>query len=316
MARRTKGRSVHGVLLVDKPAGVSSNRVLQQVKGIYQARKAGHTGALDPLATGMLPICLGEATKFAQFLLDADKTYEVTAQFGVRTNTSDADGEVVARAPVRLDRQHLADLCASFVGPQEQQPSIYSALKYQGRPLYEYARAGIEVPRKTRAISVYSWEILEVGADFARCRIHCSKGTYIRTLIDDLGQELGCGAHVAALRRTRVAGFPAGQLHAVAALQSLGEQIRELAEPTYQQLDALLLPVDTPVSGLPAWQVSADDSERFQHGQPVNPPDNDVQPLYRLYEQSTGQSGDTFLGVAEHRSDGLLWPRRVVVQGA
>ena len=205
---RRRGRDVHGVLLLDKPQGASSNDVLQKVKRIYNANRAGHTGALDPLATGMLPICLGEATKFSQYLLDSDKRYRVIAKLGQRTDTSDADGQVVEERPVTFSAEQLDAALDSFRGDTLQVPSMYSALKYQGKKLYEYARQGIEVPREARPITVYELLFIRHEGDELELEVHCSKGTYIRTIIDDLGEKLGCGAHVIYLRRLAVSKYP------------------------------------------------------------------------------------------------------------
>ncbi len=207
MARRRKGRPVNGVILLDKPTGISSNDALQKVKRIYFAEKAGHTGALDPLATGMLPICLGEATKFSQFLLDSDKRYRVIAKLGERTNTSDSDGEVVETRDINVTPEFLDECIDKFRGESDQVPSMFSALKYQGKPLYEYARQGIEVPREARKITVYEIVLHRFEGDEVEMEVHCSKGTYIRTIVDDLGEMLGCGAHVTMLRRTAVAKY-------------------------------------------------------------------------------------------------------------
>ena len=209
---RRRGRDINGVLLLDKHQGLSSNDVLQKVKRIYNANKAGHTGALDPLATGMLPICLGESTKFSQFLLDADKRYRVIARLGQRTNTSDADGEVVQERPVEFSQEQLDAALEQFRGDSQQVPSMYSALKYQGKPLYEYARQGIEVPREARDITVYELQFIRWENDELELEIHCSKGTYIRTIIDDLGEVLGCGAHVIYLRRVQVSNYPSERM--------------------------------------------------------------------------------------------------------
>ncbi len=227
MARRRKGRPVNGIVLLDKPTGISSNDALQKVKRIYFAEKAGHTGALDPLATGMLPICLGEATKFSQFLLDSDKRYVVVAKLGERTNTSDSDGEVVETRDVNVTKERLLECIETFKGETDQVPSMFSALKYQGRPLYEYAREGIEVPREARKITVYSIELLRFEGDEVEMEIHCSKGTYIRTITDDLGEMLGCGAHVTYLRRTGVANYPVEKMVTLEQLGALLDQARE-----------------------------------------------------------------------------------------
>lgn len=227
MAKRRKGRAINGVLLLDKPHGLSSNHALQTVKRIYFAQKAGHTGALDPLATGMLPICLGEGTKFSQFLLDTDKTYQVTAKLGIRTTTSDAGGEVVSEKEVNVSDEQLSEALDSFRGTTKQTPSMYSALKYQGKPLYKYAREGIEVPRESRDITVFSLELLRFEHEEVELNIHVSKGTYIRTIVDDLGELLGCGAHVSDLRRLAVGDYPVDKMVTLSQLEALLEQAHE-----------------------------------------------------------------------------------------
>lgn len=314
MARRKKGRNINGVILVDKHQGQSSNKILQQVKWAFNANKAGHTGALDPLATGMLPICLGEATKFSQFLLDTDKTYIVTAKLGVRTTTSDADGEVVSEKPVDVQEAELLDVVMSFKGESEQIPSMYSALKHEGRPLYYYARKGIEVPRKSRPITVYSIEMNRFAGDEVDLTVHCSKGTYIRTIVDDLGEKLGCGAHVTMLRRTKVGHYPADAMISTEQLQSMGEAAREAADDTslgetvlgdYQALDALLLPMDTAPSLLPEVEIDAKAERAFSHGNPAIVMDSQ-QGLVRVYNGER-----LFLGVGEV-TDKTLSPKRVV----
>ena len=219
---RRRGRDVHGVLLLDKPQGASSNDVLQKVKRIYNANRAGHTGALDPLATGMLPICLGEATKFSQYLLDSDKRYRVIAKLGQRTDTSDADGQVVEERPVTFSAEQLDAALESFRGDTMQVPSMYSALKYQGKKLYEYARQGIDVPREARPITVYELLFIRHEGDELELEVHCSKGTYIRTIIDDLGEKLGCGAHVIYLRRLAVSKYPVERMVTLEHLHEIG----------------------------------------------------------------------------------------------
>ena len=247
MARRSKGRAIDGILLLNKPQGISSNKALQQAKGIYFAQKAGHTGALDPLATGMLPICFGEATKFTQFLLDTDKTYVVRAKLGERTTTSDSDGEVVETRDVSVTREQLAEQIASFLGESDQYPSMYSALKYQGQPLYKYAREGIEVPRKCRKINVFSLTLDEFDEanNEVQMTAHVSKGTYIRTIVDDLGEKLGCGAHVIMLHRSAVGHYPSEKMVTLEQLEEKLQQAKadDVAPSSY--LDELLLPMDT-----------------------------------------------------------------------
>ncbi|WP_404339138.1 tRNA pseudouridine(55) synthase TruB [Pseudoalteromonas mariniglutinosa] len=271
MARRTKGRAIDGILLLDKPPGISSNKALQQAKGIYFAQKAGHTGALDPLATGMLPICFGEATKFSQFLLDTDKTYVVRAKLGERTTTSDSDGEVVENRDVNVSRGQLEQEIAGFLGESDQYPSMYSALKYQGQPLYKYAREGIEVPRKCRKIKVFSLTLDEFDEanNEVQMTAHVSKGTYIRTIVDDLGEKLGCGAHVIMLHRSAVGHYPAQKMVSLTQLQALLERAKaeDISPSCY--LDELLLPIDTALVDLPVIEITAEQGAAFSHGQTV-----------------------------------------------
>ncbi|KAF7783764.1 tRNA pseudouridine55 synthase [Pseudoalteromonas rubra] len=271
MARRSKGRPIDGIVLLNKPQGISSNKALQQAKGIYFAQKAGHTGALDPLATGMLPICFGEATKFTQFLLDTDKTYVVRAKLGERTTTSDSDGEVVETRPVQITRAQLEQDVASFLGESDQYPSMYSALKYQGQPLYKYAREGIEVPRKCRKINVYSITLDEYNdqAQEIQMTVHVSKGTYIRTIVDDLGEKLGCGAHVIMLHRSEVGHYPSDKMITLEELEEKLQQAKAEDLPPSTYIDALLLPMDTALVDLPAVEISAEQGVAFSHGQTV-----------------------------------------------
>ncbi|CCN46334.1 tRNA pseudouridine synthase B [Vibrio nigripulchritudo MADA3029] len=309
MGRRRKGRPVNGVVLLDKPTGISSNDALQKVKRIYFAEKAGHTGALDPLATGMLPICLGEATKFSQFLLDSDKRYVVIAKLGERTNTSDSDGEVVETRDVNVTEEQLLECIEKFKGTTDQIPSMFSALKYQGRPLYEYAREGIEVPRESRKITVYSIELLRFEGDEVEMEIHCSKGTYIRTITDDLGEMLGCGAHVTYLRRTGVANYPYERMVTLEQLNELLEHANDQGLPPKELLDVLLLPMDTAVEGLPEVNLNAELTHMFQHGQPVQVFGAPIEGTVRM------TSGDEklFIGVGEIDDDGKVAPKRLVV---
>ena len=266
MAKKRKGRAINGVLLLDKPYDMSSNNALQRVKHIYFAQKAGHTGALDPLATGMLPICLGEGTKFSQFLLDTDKTYQVTAKLGVRTTTSDADGEVVSEKSVDVSAEQLAIALDSFRGTTQQIPSMYSALKYQGQPLYKYAREGIEVPRESRDITVFRLDLLRFEGDEVDLDIHVSKGTYIRTIIDDLGELLGCGAHVAHLRRSAVGNYPTEKMVTIKTLETLLAQAVAEDVPPSVYLDDLLLPMTTACDGIPAVFVDDMSASFLRHG--------------------------------------------------
>ncbi|EGQ9296337.1 tRNA pseudouridine(55) synthase TruB [Vibrio parahaemolyticus] len=309
MARRRKGRPINGVILLDKPTGISSNDALQKVKRIYFAEKAGHTGALDPLATGMLPICLGEATKFSQFLLDSDKRYRVIAKLGERTNTSDSDGEVVETRPVDVTLEKLEASIEKFRGESDQVPSMFSALKYQGKPLYEYARKGIEVPRESRKITVYEIVLHRFEGDEVEMEVHCSKGTYIRTIVDDLGEMLGCGAHVTMLRRTAVAKYPYEKMVTLEQLNELLEQAHREEIAPRELLDPLLMPMDTAVEDLPEVNLIPELADMVQHGQPVQVLGAPEQGALRL----TMGEERLFIGVGEMNDDGKIAPKRLVV---
>ncbi|ASJ72336.1 tRNA pseudouridine(55) synthase TruB [Granulosicoccus antarcticus] len=271
MSRRNrKGRAVHGILLLDKPAGGSSNHALQRAKRVFGAKKAGHTGSLDPLATGMLPICFGEATKLSAFLLDADKGYETTLQLGVTTNSADADGEVLETRPVptELTLESFTEICNRFKGPLQQIPPMVSAIKIDGQRLYKLAREGKEVERPPRAITIHELEVLEFTGTTARLAVRCSKGTYIRSLVTDIGEAIGCGAHVAALRRTFVSPFDAS--FPMVTLETL-EQMASAAgtddEANVEQFDELLLPLDAGLAHLPSVAIDETGEAAFQRGQ-------------------------------------------------
>ncbi|WP_217521628.1 tRNA pseudouridine(55) synthase TruB [Vibrio metschnikovii] len=309
MARRRKGRAINGVLLLDKTTDISSNDILQKVKRLYFAEKAGHTGALDPLATGMLPICLGEATKFSQFLLDSDKRYRVIAKLGQRTDTSDSDGQVVETRPVNVQRETLLTHIASFQGQTWQVPSMFSALKHQGKPLYEYARQGIEVAREARKINVYEITLHRFEGDEVEMEVHCSKGTYIRTIVDDLGEMLGCGAHVTMLRRIGVANYPYQSMVTLEQLNALVEQAQGEESEKYQRLDELLLPMDTAVQDLPEVNLIAELAHMVQHGQAVQVFGAPTEGLVRMTEGEQRR----FLGVGQIDQDGKVAPKRLVV---
>lgn len=309
MAKRRKGRPVNGILLLDKPYELSSNHALQKVKRIYFAQKAGHTGALDPLATGMLPICLGEGTKFSQFLLDTDKTYQVTAKLGIRTTTSDADGDIVSEKQVNVSDEQLANALESFRGESQQIPSMYSALKYQGQPLYKYAREGIEVPREARDITVYRLDLLRFENDEVDMEIHVSKGTYIRTIVDDLGELLGCGAHVSALRRVSVGQYPRDKMVTLEQLEVLLEQAKSQDVSPSSLLDPLLVPMQTALAGMA--KVTVDDASvvYLRNGNPVQASGAPVEGFVQVYQASN----DEFLGVGQIDDDGLVAPKRIIV---
>ncbi|MDC0088914.1 tRNA pseudouridine(55) synthase TruB [Porticoccaceae bacterium] len=312
MARkRTRGRPVNGVFLLDKPLGLSSNHALQRVRRLFDANKAGHTGSLDPLATGVLPICLGEATKFSQFLLDAEKGYRSTFSLGLRTESGDVDGAEVSRIDAsNITLEQIEQAVATFRGDIQQVPSMYSALKHNGQPLYKLARQGIEVERAPRSITIYGYKILDFRPGVIAeldVEVHCSKGTYIRSLADDLGQMLGCGAHVSALHRTLVGPFHEAETLSLAAL----EDMRECGEP--EQLDHLLKPMDIAVADRMAVELSENVAAYFQLGQEVmstqafrNGQEGDIVRVFR--------EGGAFLGVATVTEDGRIAPKRLVVE--
>lgn len=305
---RRRGRDIHGVLLLDKPQGLSSNDALQKVKRLYNANRAGHTGALDPLATGMLPICLGEATKFSQFLLNSDKRYRVIAKLGQRTDTSDADGQVVQQRPVSFTQAQLDVALDNFRGDLRQVPSMYSALKYQGKKLYEYARQDIEVPREARSITVYQLQVVRCEGDELELEIHCSKGTYIRTIIDDLGELLGCGAHVIYLRRLQVATYPIERMVTLEQLNVLLAQAQAIALD--ELLDPLLMPMDSPVENYPEVNLLPVVAGYVKQGQPVQVAGAPASGIVRITEGEKRK----FIGVGTIADDGRVAPRRLVVE--
>jgi tRNA pseudouridine55 synthase len=290
-------RKIDGVLLLDKPVGLTSNTALQKAKRLYNAAKAGHTGTLDPFATGLLPLCFGEATKFSQFLLDADKIYLAEVKLGVRTSSGDLDGDIIATAPVRIDEAGLRAALLPFMGEIEQIPPMHSALKHQGRPLYEYARQGVDIPRKARRVVVYALELEEMQGDVCTLRVHSSKGFYVRALADDLGQRLGCGAHLIGLRRLASGAFSVDDAVTLEALAEMDEGER----------DACLSPADALIASLPSITLDVEAEWQMTHGQPVWQPRLSVDSLYRLY----GADG-TFLGAAEVNQDGKLAPKRLI----
>ncbi|MFO7529408.1 MAG: tRNA pseudouridine(55) synthase TruB [Marinobacter sp.] len=302
MSRRRKGRDVNGILVIDKPQGVTSNGILQQVKRLYGAAKAGHTGALDPLATGVLPLCFGEATKFSQMMLDSDKAYITTARLGVRTETGDTEGQVVEDKPVPpLDTDQLEAVLERFRGAIAQIPSMYSALKHKGRPLYEYAREGIEVERPARPVTIYELTLLELRDNEMDLAVSCTKGTYIRSLVEDIGEVLGCGAHVSALRRTMASGFTLANAHDVSELEAMRER--------GESLDGLLLAPDSALSMFPEVRLEGSAAVSILNGQQVRISSQPLEGFVRLY----GEQG--FIGLAEAFPEGervLLVPRRLV----
>ncbi|MCF8177326.1 MAG: tRNA pseudouridine(55) synthase TruB [Sulfuritalea sp.] len=293
-------RRLSGVLLLDKSIGLSSNRALQLARRLFNAEKAGHTGTLDPLATGLLPVCFGDATKFSGELLGADKSYVGTAQLGVSTDTADAEGQVLERRPVAASHGDLKEALAAFVGEFDQIPPMYSALKRNGKPLYEYARAGIEVERAPRRVTIYEAHLLDRTGDLAKdhfsFEIRCSKGTYVRTLAVDIGERLACGAHLTALRRTGIGMFSVEQAFSLEVLEEMNAE----------QRDALLLPPDALLSELPTARLGVGDAAKLRQGQAVRWSGEEGVRL-RVYD-----SGNRFLGVCRQLADGWLQPQRLV----
>ncbi len=305
MARRRKGRPINGILVLDKPPGISSNRALQAVKHLYFAAKAGHTGSLDPLATGVLPLCFGEATKFSRFLLEADKAYTSTFVLGVQTASGDAEGEILASQDASyITEAEVAEALQQFRGEIEQVPSMYSAIKHQGTPLYKLARAGLEVERPARRVTVHELELLEFRpGEHPEIDVYlsCSKGTYVRSVAEDLGQALGCGAFVSALRRTRAGPFSADDMVSMATLEALK------ANQAVAEMDALLRPMDYALGALPLVRVSETGGFYIRQGQPVLVPNSPRSGMVRM-----GLESGEFLGIGEILDDGRVAPRRLV----
>jgi tRNA pseudouridine55 synthase len=309
--QKIQRRPVHGVLLLDKPLGLSSNQALQKAKWLLRADKAGHTGTLDPLATGVLPLCFGAATKFSQIQLDADKTYEAVLLLGKKTSTADAEGEVIEIRPVpEITPALLQDLTARFTGPLAQVPPMYSALKKDGKALYEYARKGQEVEREARHITIFKLEMAVAHDERApaaiKITVRCSKGTYIRTLGEDIGEAIGCGAHLGSLRRLETGGYTTQQCVSLPALEAMTEPERE----------ACLLPAQSLVSAYPSVTLDADNAGRFlsglrRRGEPGQWGAD--APLVQVYGPAAGQGGDApaFLGSAHITADELI-PQRLL----
>ena len=298
--RRQKGRAIDGVLLLDKPIGLTSNQALQRVKRLFDARKAGHTGSLDPLASGLLPVCLGQATKVSGFLLDARKRYQVTARLGQRTDTGDADGQVVEEQPVPpLSDDAVKRVLAQFAGLQKQVPPMYSAIKHQGQRLYKLARRGIEIERQPRQIEIYGLELLSLEADALELDVACSKGTYVRTLIEDIARALGTVAHVTVLRRLGVGPYAEGRMYKL-------EELEALAEQGMERLDDVLLPVDSALDHWPSVELGADSAYYLMQGQAVMAPGAPSSGKVRLYDEGHG-----FLGIGEVKLDGRVAPTRL-----
>ena len=288
-------KQVDGVLLLDKPIGLTSNDALQKARRLFSAAKGGHTGTLDPLATGLLPLCFGEATKFSADLLDADKTYEAILRLGATTDSGDLDGVVISTAAVNVSENDVLNVLPRFTGDIQQIPPMHSALKRDGRPLYELARKGIVVEREARAVTIHSIEVLAFSGDTLSLRVSCSKGTYIRVLAADIGAALGCGAHLIGLRRTRVADLDLANAVTLAELEALDEAGRA----------GRLQPVDALVHTLPIVTVDGDPEQRFSHGNPVELPAG-LSGKIRVY------AAGRLIGIGEPGTDGRLWPKRLV----
>ncbi len=305
MSRRRRGRDVSGVLVVDKPIGWSSNDAVQKAKRLFNARKVGHTGALDPLATGVLPLCFGEATKFSQFLLSSDKKYWARLQLGVATDSGDADGKVVAERPVEnVDAAKITDALRFFRGEIDQVPPMFSAIKHKGQPLYKLARQGIEIERKARRVTIFSNELVAFDGDQLELEIHCSKGTYIRTIADELGEVLGCGAHVCALRRRAAGPYDESDLISFSVLEAAVEE---------GSLDPFLQPTSSAVQGWPEVRLTDNTAYYLRKGQPVIVPHAPTSGWVRLAEVADDES-TRFIGVGEILDDGRVAPRRLVVE--
>ncbi len=299
MGRKKKGRAVHGVVLLDKPLKLSSNHALQRVKRLFDANKAGHTGSLDPLATGMLPICLGEATKVSAFLLDADKTYRFKCKLGEKTATGDAEGEVIESRP--FEHIQLADIekhLPELTGDIMQVPPMYSALKKDGQRLYDLARQGIEVERKPRPVTIYSLQILSFENGEVELEARCSKGTYVRTLSEDLGELLGCGAYVTELRRTSVGPYQEGMLTL--------DELMDLGEGGFAALDDIMLEIDSGIDDWPVVELDADSAYYIKLGQPVQVARAPTEGQVRIYADGV------FLGIGKIQDDGRVAPKRMM----
>lgn len=300
---RARGRPISGILLLDKPLGLSSNQALQGVKRLYDARKAGHTGSLDPLANGMLPICFGDATKISAFLLDADKYYWFRVKLGETTATGDTEGDILQTCPVEgITAERIEQALAGFRGEVEQLPPMYSALKHKGKRLYELAREGVEVEREPRKVMIHGLVLGDLDLPEFELTVHCSKGTYVRTLAEDIGEALGCGAHVTALRRTGVGPYTGHPMYTM-------DQLQAAADEGQATLEGLLLPIDTALSDWPEVRVNADTAFYLKQGQAVLVPKAPTEGGVRIYQ------GDEFIAVGQVQDDGRIAPKRLMTEG-
>jgi tRNA pseudouridine55 synthase len=296
MQKKSLRREIDGVFLLDKPLGFSSNQALKKIQWLFNAKKAGHTGTLDPMASGLLPICLGEATKFSHRLLDANKTYIATIQLGITTSTGDQEGEVILKKEVVFNKAQLEDILKKFIGDITQVPPMYSALKFEGKPLYEYAREGIEIERKSRQIKIYDIKLIKMEESVITIEVLCSKGTYVRTLAEDIGQALGCGAHLKGLERTQTGNFQLSDALSIEALEGMTMASREKE----------LMPIDALLDELLSIQLTETETEAIKKGQSIDfNSKNDKE--VRLYSAS-GQ----FVGVGQPDLQGRLFPKRLI----
>jgi len=303
--RRRKGRSISGIIVLDKAVGLSSNKALQEVKWLFEANKAGHTGSLDPLATGVLPLCLGEATKVSQFLLNSDKRYRARIKLGIRTDGADSEGQVIAQCDeVNVSREQVEQALQSFKGETQQIPPMHSALKVDGVPLYKLAREGKTIPREARSICVYELELTDFQGDEIELEITCSKGTYIRTIADDLGQDLGCGAHIIALRRLQAGAFTEADCVSTDALREVKEK------HGMDRLDQNLIPMDRAIEDLPEVNLPSIAASQFKNGQSVLVRHLPEEGLVRLYEE------EQFIGIGCIDDDGKVAPKRLILTSA
>jgi tRNA pseudouridine55 synthase len=300
---RSKGRKINGIFLLNKPSGISSNQALQQVKRLFNAAKAGHTGSLDPLATGMLPICLGEATKFSQFLLDSDKRYQVQGLLGIKTTTADAEGEPIATAEVKVTQSQLLKVMEKYRGNIEQIPSMYSAIKVNGQPLYKLAREGKTIERKSRSVIIHQLELESFESPYMEMDVSCSKGTYIRNLIEDIGDDLGCGAHVTSLHRSHVGPYQFIDMLSFEQAEAI------VSDSGIEALDSKLLPVYSSVAHWPEVILNSSLAFYVQQGQAIQVADAPDQGGVRLVSDS-----GVFLGIGEINEDGMVAPKRLISQ--
>lgn len=304
MGRRHKGRNVSGIVLLDKPLGITSNRALQIVKRLFNAAKAGHTGSLDPLATGLLPLCLGEATKVSGFLLDADKSYIATLKLGIKTSSADAEGEILETRPVEsYSNKQIDGAIKNFLGDIDQVPPMHSALKVDGQPLYKLAHQGIVIERKSRSVHIFSIDVLRYENDEIDIEVHCSKGTYIRTLAEDIGEILGCGAHLSALRRTASGPF---DLEDCVTIEELEQLTTNVDEDGYDRVDSVLIPAEDALHDWESVNLSKDATFYICRGQAVQVPKAPSSGLVRLFSEEKG-----FLGIGEIMDDGRVKPHRL-----